>query len=117
MALRLRQPGPNTRAIGAKVVISVNGRLTAQVLSAGGNDLSANSQTLRFGLGTATAADWVAIRWPDGHWEMHTSLAPGAHTLSPTAAPCSPAGTCKGLSLIEACREYNADYFSKSLCL
>ena len=61
IAIDLRSPAPNTRAIGA--VLTVNGQ-TRQV-TVGGGHAGGQSGPLHFGLGDSTTAD-VAITWPDG---------------------------------------------------
>jgi enediyne biosynthesis protein E4 len=56
----------NRSAIGARAVITANGRTTIDEVMSGGSYYSNNSFTLHFGLGTATAVDGIEIRWPSG---------------------------------------------------
>lgn len=117
LAITLRQPAPNTRAVGALVVVSVGGFRTAQVLSAGGSFLSANSQTLRFGLGQYAAPDWVAIRWPgEAGWEIRTDLTSGSQRVGRSGLPCVPAGSCAGIEPTTACNAYTGDRLDKATC-
>ena len=41
----------------------------------GGSYLSASDPRLHFGLGAATKADSIEIRWPDGTKETYTDIA------------------------------------------
>jgi len=74
MDLRLRQTGGNTQALGALVKVVVGGRARVAQVGAGPSYLSQNSETLHFGLGSATRADRVEVRWPDGVTETYTDL-------------------------------------------
>ena len=53
-------------ALGAVVTVDVGGVRRSQVVSAGYSFLSSGSKSLFFGLGEATHADKVTIRWPSG---------------------------------------------------
>jgi len=56
----------NRSAIGARAIVTVNGRKTIDEVMSGGSYYSNNSFTLHFGLGTAAAVDGIEIRWPGG---------------------------------------------------
>ena len=58
--------GLNTDGVGARVVVEAGGRLQARHVLGGASYASANDPRLLFGLGAATRADRVAVRWPDG---------------------------------------------------
>jgi len=77
LAVRLRQRGGNTRALGARVTVD-NGSIkqTAQA-GAEGSYLSQHGGDLHFGLGEKPGAVSVTVRWPDGHSETHTGVATG----------------------------------------
>jgi hypothetical protein len=68
-------PGPfrSTRdALGAVVTVEVNGIRRAQVVSAGYSFLSSGPRELYFGLGDASKAERVSVRWPSGRTnELH----------------------------------------------
>jgi enediyne biosynthesis protein E4 len=58
--------GMNRDALGAVVRIYVNGKVQLREVRAGSSYLSQSSHDLLFGLGGASAAERVEIRWPDG---------------------------------------------------
>jgi hypothetical protein len=67
-ALNIRLSGgkSNRSAIGARVTVEAGAlRLVDEVMS-GGSYYSHNSFTLHFGLGSASRADRVQVKWPDG---------------------------------------------------
>jgi hypothetical protein len=67
MGLRLRQPGPNTRAIGAEVTLTTReGTVLRRAVRAGQGYLTGNAPELHFGLGEQTQLESVEVRWPDG---------------------------------------------------
>ncbi len=76
IALRLRQRGGNTQALGARIVVT-SGESTqlAQVCPAGAY-LSQNSTDVHFGLGAEIQIDEIEIRWPDGTIEKHVDVPP-----------------------------------------
>jgi len=63
--LRLRQPAPNTRALGARVQVSTTSGTQAKQIGASAAYLSQDGLDLAFGVGAETHAD-VQIVWPDG---------------------------------------------------
>lgn len=65
LAVDLRHPGGNTRAIGARVTVAAGGRAQMQEVTVGGGHAGGQALPLHFGLG---AADEVRVRveWPDG---------------------------------------------------
>ena len=56
----------NRSAIGARVMVSAAGRVQTDELHSGGSYLSQNDMRLHFGLGSATRADSITVRWPSG---------------------------------------------------
>ena len=66
LMVRLLQDGGNTDAIGARVAVSVGGAVQMREVRAGTGYLSQDDLRLHFGLGAATAADHLVVRWPDG---------------------------------------------------
>jgi len=65
LAVDLRQPGGNSRAIGAVVTVTAGGRSQRQQVTVGGGHAGGQSVPLHFGLGAATGAQ-VRVDWPDG---------------------------------------------------
>ncbi|MBC7926155.1 MAG: CRTAC1 family protein, partial [Bryobacteraceae bacterium] len=64
----------NRTAIGAKVTVTVGGRKQAQSVQSQSSFYSQNDLRLHFGLGTATQADSVEVRWPNGLKETYKSF-------------------------------------------
>ncbi|MEM6672705.1 MAG: FG-GAP-like repeat-containing protein [Planctomycetota bacterium] len=62
LGVRLRQPGPNSHAIGATVTVDDR----RQSLRAGSGYLTGNPQELHFGLGRGEGPVRVEVEWPDG---------------------------------------------------
>jgi hypothetical protein len=56
----------NRSAIGARVVVSAGNRKLLNEVMSGGSYYSQSSLTLHFGLGTVSAVDSIAVRWPNG---------------------------------------------------
>ncbi len=66
LMVRLLGDGGNTDAIGARVSVSVGGAVQMREVRAGTSYLSQDDLRLHFGLGAATEADYLVVRWPDG---------------------------------------------------
>jgi enediyne biosynthesis protein E4 len=66
LRIRLRQPGSNRDAIGARVRITAAGITQMRELAAGNNYLSSNPIEAHFGFGLATGTSMIEVRWPDG---------------------------------------------------
>jgi len=56
----------NKFGIGAQVKVYTGSNLMMQDLKAGSGFASQNTSTIHFGLGQASQADSISIRWPDG---------------------------------------------------
>jgi hypothetical protein len=56
----------NRSAIGARATVTCGARKMIDEVMSGGSYYSHNSFTLHFGLGTATSAEGIEIRWPSG---------------------------------------------------
>jgi hypothetical protein len=66
--LRVRltgRPG-NTNAIGAQIVLRSGGATQRRLVQSGTSYLSQDDMRQHFGLGAATQADSIEVRWPDG---------------------------------------------------
>ena len=64
----------NRDAIGARVIITVDGKEYVDEIHAGSGYASQSSQIVHFGLGTASMVDDLKIIWPGGDTETHASL-------------------------------------------
>jgi len=63
VAVRLRQPAPNTAAVGAFVEVRADGRTTTREVTVGGGHASGETGWIHFGLGTAASAE-VRVTFP-----------------------------------------------------
>ncbi|MEW4568701.1 CRTAC1 family protein [Tautonia sp. JC769] len=77
LRLRLEGTRSNRSAIGATVVVSAGPRSRCVPIAGGGSYLSQNDEQLRIGLGSATAADRVEVRWPSGQTDRFEDLEAG----------------------------------------
>ncbi len=75
LTVRLRQPGANSAAVGARVYVTTAAGTQMRELAAGNNFLSSNPIEAHFGLGAATAITELKIAWPDGEVETRTGVA------------------------------------------
>ena len=66
LLLQLIGSRSNRSAIGARVLVTAGGRTQVDEVRSGGSYLSQNDLRLHFGLGNATRADSIAVRWPSG---------------------------------------------------
>jgi len=66
LLLQLAGSRSNRSAIGARVMLHAAGRVQTDELRSGGSYLSQNDMRLHFGLGSATHADSITVRWPSG---------------------------------------------------
>lgn len=64
LGVRLVGRAPNTQGLGAVVTLTVGGRAQKRTSGLGGVGIS--SEVLHFGLGDATKADSLEVRWPGG---------------------------------------------------
>lgn len=81
LAVDLRQPGGNTRAIGARVTVTAGGHSQMRQVTVGGGHAGGQALPLHFGLGSATGAD-VRVDWPDGSVSRVTTPANQVLTLT-----------------------------------
>jgi dUTPase len=75
ITLRLEGTESNRSAVGAKVTVEAAGKRHVAEVRSGGSYVSQNDLRVHIGLGTATTADRVTIRWPNGNIEAVGSLA------------------------------------------
>jgi enediyne biosynthesis protein E4 len=74
-------PASNRDAIGARVTLAAAGHNQVAYRVGGGSFLSAIDDRIHFGLGEATDALAVEVRWPSGHIDRYTGLAGDAAYL------------------------------------
>jgi hypothetical protein len=66
LAVKLRGTKSNRDAVGARVVLTSGGRRQTREVTCGSGYLSNQSLVQHFGLGDATDAEEVEVRWPSG---------------------------------------------------
>ena len=88
LVVRAIDPALRRDAIGAVVTVTAGGRSHARTLQPGSSYLSSHDPRLHFGLGAATEAASIAVRWPDGTHETF----PGG-PLDRTIELCRGSGT------------------------
>jgi hypothetical protein len=64
----------NRNAVGARVEVEAAGGRQVRFLNGGGSYLSASERRLLVGLGSATVADRVTVRWPSGREQVFHGL-------------------------------------------
>lgn len=64
--VQLRATDSQRDAIGASVLITIDGRDTLMQLTAGDGYMASNERTLQFGLGDSNRVDELKVRWPSG---------------------------------------------------
>ena len=67
--------GVNHDAVGARVTVHADGRTLMQEVISSQSYLTGNPSELHFGLGDATMADTVEVRWPNGDTRTLTNVA------------------------------------------
>jgi hypothetical protein len=74
IAFELSGTKSNRLAIGARLKVLAGAMTQTDEIHSGGSYISQNDMRPHFGLGTATVADRVEIRWPSGHVDTLTNL-------------------------------------------
>jgi len=74
LTLRLTGRRSNRLAIGAKVKVSAGATVQVGEVRSGGSYLSQNDLRLHFGLGGATKAERVEVRWPSGATDIYRDI-------------------------------------------
>jgi hypothetical protein len=74
LVLRLRGAGRNWEAIGARVLVTAGRRTQRRDVAAGSSYLSQSDLRLHIGLGEATQADRIEVRWPSGTVETVSAV-------------------------------------------
>jgi hypothetical protein len=76
--VQVRGKSANRDALGAVVTAQIGGKLHTRWLTGSGGFGSNRARIAHFGLGTASSAQAVTVRWPDGTQTVVGSLASGA---------------------------------------
>lgn len=75
LTLTLEGVASNRDGVGANVTVTAGGRSQVATRFGGGSYQSASDSRLHFGLGTASRADLVEVRWPSGRRDTYEGLA------------------------------------------
>ncbi|NUQ20669.1 MAG: VCBS repeat-containing protein, partial [Gemmatimonadaceae bacterium] len=75
LRVELHGDAPNTRALGATIVVSAGGAKQYVYQSPYRGFMSTVDDRPHFGLGHATRADSIEVYWPDGRWQLLTGVA------------------------------------------
>lgn len=75
LLLRLAGTRSNRNAIGARVTVVTGSRAQVREVKAGSSYLGQNDLRVHVGLGTASAADRIEVRWPGGATEVVAAVA------------------------------------------
>lgn len=73
LMVRLRDPGKNRFAVGAKLKLAAGGKVLIREVRCGSNYISQSDLRAHFGLGDAKP-EKLEVRWPDGKTTVHTDL-------------------------------------------
>ena len=93
LTIRLFGDPPNTRGIGARVYLTLDGMTQLRETKAGSNYVSQQPDEIYFGLGQYQQVDRLTVVWPDGQIEHWKGLAVNqVLILRQGHAPFSPAG-------------------------
>jgi hypothetical protein len=77
LVIRLKGSGANRDAIGAVVKARAGGLTFVRTVDGGGGYLSSNDPGVAIGLGRASRAESVEVRWPSGRIETRTGVHAG----------------------------------------
>jgi len=77
IAFKLIGSSSNRSAIGAEVLLTVNGAVHRQTVDGGMGFASQNDRRIHFGLGTERRVEHVEIRWPSGVVQVLQAPQPG----------------------------------------
>ncbi len=75
LGVDLRQAGENTRALGARIYLTVGAKTRMAEVGSSSSYLSQDEHVVHFGLGDATSVDTLRIVWPDGSEETRRDIA------------------------------------------
>jgi hypothetical protein len=79
LSIDLRQPSPNSQAVGATLKAFVGSKVLAAEVCLARGYASTESCRVHYGLGDFTQATRLEILWPDGQLQVEQSLAAGYH--------------------------------------
>ena len=97
LSLSLKGTISNRNAVGARITIRAGGITQTRHVASGDSYLSQSDRRVHVGLGAATAADEIAIRWPGGQRQTLSKVPANqvvaiTEPAAPSAPPRSPPG-------------------------
>ena len=81
IGIRLAGTKCNRDGIGARVLLTVNGKTLLRDQQLAGGYLSAHDPRLHFGLGQADRVEKIVVRWPNGHVDTITGAPSDTYVL------------------------------------
>ena len=66
LAIRLAGTSGNRDGVGARIAVTVAGKTQIREIAAGSSSMGQNTLVAHFGLGAASEAETVTVRWPSG---------------------------------------------------
>jgi hypothetical protein len=81
LTVDLRAPPPDTRALGATILVRTGGLTQTRVVSAGNTYLAQQPARAHFGLGDSDTVDELRVVWPDGGVTVEEDLAADQHVV------------------------------------
>jgi hypothetical protein len=66
LIVALKGKAPNTGAIGAEITVTLGSTRQMSIVHSGSSYISQDDKRRHFGMGAATEADEVSVKWPDG---------------------------------------------------
>lgn len=87
LKVSLRGVKSNSRGIGAKLELHVDGRTLHRELQPHNSFASQQSTIVHFGLDKAATADKLTIRWPSGEVQTFTDIAADRHLIAREGEP------------------------------
>ena len=74
LTVRLSSPSPNSKAVGARIYLTLGSLTQMRETKAGNNYVSQQPDEVYFGLGKATHVDELRVLWPNGQLDVYRNL-------------------------------------------
>jgi len=87
LSLQLEGVKSNRAALGAEVIVEVDGHKTLDEVRSGGSFISQNDLRLHFGLGDKMEAESVTVKWPSGLTSVYKEVAGDQFYIVKEGAP------------------------------
>ena len=77
LAIRLAGTHGNRDGVGARITVTAAGKTQIREIAAGSSSMGQNTLVAHFGLGAASEAETVTVRWPSGRTQTLTGVEAG----------------------------------------